>query len=57
MVDEVISFLKPQDEKNYLDGTFGQGGHSKEILSKANCNVFAIDRDSESYSFAKKLEK
>ncbi len=56
MVDEVISFLKPQDEKNYLDGTFGQGGHSKEILSKANCNVFAIDRDSESYSFAKKLE-
>ena len=56
MVDEVISFLKPQNEKIYLDGTFGQGGHTRKILSKANCNVFAIDRDYESFFFAKKLE-
>ena len=56
MVDEVISFLEPQNEKIYLDGTFGQGGHTRKILSKANCNVFAIDRDYESFFFAKKLE-
>mgnify|MGYP001156781882 FL=1 len=57
MVDEVVSFLKPEDKKTYLDCTFGQGGHSKKILSKARCNVFALDRDFESSFFAKKIEK
>ena len=32
LVDEVISYLKPQSNKIYFDGTFGQGGYSKKIL-------------------------
>ncbi len=57
MVNEVVSFLNPKDEKIYLDGTFGQGGYSKEILKKANCKIFAIDRDHESRKFAEELKK
>ena len=32
LVDEVISYLKPQNKKIYFDGTFGHGGYSKKIL-------------------------
>ena len=45
LVDEVISYLKPQSNKIYFDGTFGQGGYSKKILS-LNSKVIATDRDS-----------
>ena len=55
MVNEVVSFLGPQSKKIYLDCTFGQGGYSKKILDSANCNVFAIDRDSASKEYARKL--
>ncbi len=57
MVDEVVSFLKPKKNKIYLDGTFGQGGYSKKILESTESTVFAIDRDNESYEYAKKFEK
>ena len=57
MVDEVVSLLNPKDEKIYLDGTFGQGGYSREILNKANCKIFAIDRDHQSKQFAEELKK
>ena len=33
LVDEVISYLRPENKKVYFDGTFGQGGYSKQILS------------------------
>ena len=32
LVDEVVSYLKPESKKIYFDGTFGQGGYSKQIL-------------------------
>lgn len=57
MVDEVVSFLKPKKNKIYLDGTFGQGGYSKRILENTESTVFAIDRDNESYEYAKKFKK
>ena len=57
MVDEVVSLLNPKDKKIYLDGTFGQGGYSREILNKANCKIFAIDRDHQSKQFAEELKK
>ena len=55
MVDEVVSFLKPKQEKIYLDCTFGQGGYSRKILETAKCKVCAIDRDSNSNKYAKVL--
>ena len=32
LVDEVVQFLSPQSNQNYLDLTLGGGGHSKAIL-------------------------
>lgn len=57
MVDEVVSYLKPKNKDLYLDGTFGQGGYSQKILESANCNIFAIDRDIQSESYAKEIKK
>ena len=57
MVDEVVSFLKPKQERIYLDCTFGQGGYSRKILESAKCKVCAIDRDSNSNKFAKDLSQ
>ena len=55
MVNEVVSFLKPKQNKIYLDCTFGQGGYSKKILESAKCKVCAIDRDLNSNRYAKIL--
>ena len=57
MADEVISYLQPKQKKKYIDGTFGQGGHSKKILSETECSVLAIDRDSQSQKYADELKK
>ena len=57
MCDEVIKFLAPKNNGVYLDATFGQGGYSKNILEKTNCQVIGIDRDEESKKFAHILKK
>ena len=44
-------------KKKYIDATFGQGGHSKKILSETECSVLAIDRDSQSQKYADELKK
>ena len=45
MLNEVLEYLNPQDNKTYVDATFGNGGYSSAILETANCNLIAIDRD------------
>jgi 16S rRNA (cytosine1402-N4)-methyltransferase len=45
LLNEVLAALAPQAGSVYVDGTFGAGGYSRGILSSANCNVIAIDRD------------
>ena len=45
MLNEVIKYLNPQDDKVYVDATFGNGGYTTAILEAANCKVIAIDRD------------
>ncbi len=57
MVKEVLDFLKPKDNGIYIDGTFGAGGHTRAILSSANCIVHAIDRDSNSLAYANEFDK
>lgn len=42
---EVVDALSPHDGGRYVDGTFGAGGYTAAMLDRADCQVFAIDRD------------
>ena len=54
MVNEIIEKINPFDSGVYVDGTFGAGGVSQALLEKANCKVFAFDRDPEAIVKGKK---
>ena len=45
MLKEVLENLCIQNEKTYVDATFGNGGYTEAILNSADCKVIAIDRD------------
>lgn len=45
MLDEVLDFLSPQENKIYVDCTFGNGGYSEAILKSSSCTLYSIDRD------------
>ncbi len=45
LLAEVMDVLQPRDGGIYVDGTFGAGGYSRAILERADCVVYAIDRD------------
>ncbi len=45
LLKEMLSLLAPRNGGVYVDATFGAGGYSKAILSSANCEIYAIDRD------------
>lgn len=57
MLQEVLEYLKPEDGCRYVDGTFGAGGYSRAILTKASCEVIGIDRDPTTEAYAKDLSK
>lgn len=57
MLSEMLDWLEPKDGGIYIDGTFGAGGYSRAILEKADCKVFAIDRDPSTREFAEVLER
>ncbi len=43
---EAVEALNPRPGLTYLDGTFGRGGHSEEILKRApGCRLICVDRD------------
>lgn len=44
MLDEAIQALDISQENWYIDGTFGQGGHTQEIIAKGG-KVIAFDYD------------
>ena len=45
LLNEVMQALKPEEDKTYIDATFGNGGYSEKILTMSNCKVIAIDQD------------
>ena len=57
LLNEVINALSLYENDVYIDATFGLGGYTKEILSKKNCKVVAIDRDPYTRVFADNLKK
>ncbi len=54
---EVLEELDLKRNKNYIDATFGEGGHSKEILEriKPSGKVLAIERDEVLYKRGLKI--
>ena len=57
MLEEVMTALAPRDGAIYIDGTFGGGGYSRALLTRAKCRVCAIDRDPAAIARARKLAK
>lgn len=49
LLNEVIELLNPKSGENFIDGTFGNGGHSGEILKRIQPNgeLLAIDWNKE----------
>ena len=45
LLSEVLEALRPEDGESFIDGTFGAGGYTRAILSAAQCQVLALDRD------------
>lgn len=56
LLNEVLQYLEPKDGEIYVDATFGAGGYSKKILDKANCKLFAIDRDNDVKKIADEIK-
>ncbi len=56
LIEEVLKYLKPEAGKVYVDGTFGRGGYTKEIL-KSGATVYGVDRDEDACLIGYELEK
>jgi 16S rRNA (cytosine1402-N4)-methyltransferase len=46
MLQEMLATLSPHAGETYVDATFGAGGYASAIMDTANCQVIALDRDS-----------
>jgi len=55
LLDEVIEALNIRANGNYIDATFGRGGHSREILKRLGPQgrLLAFDKDPEAIQFAR----
>ena len=56
LLQEVLNMINPQDNKIYVDATFGAGGYTKAILSRANCTVIGIDCDQHTQNYAAQVK-
>ena len=55
LLRETVDALSVKPGGRYIDGTFGRGGHTREILSRGG-EVLGIDRDDEAIAVGKALE-
>ncbi|MBK4713958.1 MULTISPECIES: 16S rRNA (cytosine(1402)-N(4))-methyltransferase RsmH [Tenebrionibacter/Tenebrionicola group] len=57
LLDEAVIGLNIRQDGNYIDGTFGRGGHSRLILSRMgeNGRLLAIDRDPQAVAAAQEI--
>src|SRR3989338_2732325 len=57
LLKEVIEYLGPKPGQNFVDGTFGGGGHARAILERIGPKgrLFVFDLDPESISAARAL--
>ncbi len=55
LLDKALESLNIRPSGNYIDATFGRGGHSRAILKKLNeaGRLIAFDQDPEAVAFAK----
>jgi 16S rRNA (cytosine1402-N4)-methyltransferase len=56
LLAEVLRALAPKAGERYIDGTFGAGGYARALLSGANCEVLALDRDPSAIAAGRALE-
>ncbi len=45
LLKPMLELIAPKDDEIFVDGTFGAGGYSREILEAASCKVIGIDQD------------
>ncbi|OGZ78528.1 MAG: 16S rRNA (cytosine(1402)-N(4))-methyltransferase, partial [Candidatus Staskawiczbacteria bacterium RIFOXYB1_FULL_32_11] len=59
LLNEVIEYLDPKANENFVDCTIGQGGHTKVILEKnaPNGKVLGIDLDAKQIENCKLLKR
>ena len=59
MLREAVAALVTARDGYYVDGTFGRGGHSREILSElgAGGRLLAIDKDLQADASARELKE
>ena len=55
LLQEVLTYLKPEPKTVWLDGTVGLGGHSEALLTRAlpESRLLAMDRDPQNLALAK----
>lgn len=59
LLREAVEALVTRADGYYVDGTFGRGGHSTEILSRLNDNgrLLAIDKDPQAIDVGRKMQR
>ena len=59
LLEESIDFLVQKIDGNFIDCTYGRGGHSSAILDKLNKNghLTSLDKDPEAYEHATKISE
>ncbi|MFZ5914763.1 MAG: 16S rRNA (cytosine(1402)-N(4))-methyltransferase RsmH [Pseudomonadota bacterium] len=55
MLQEVAGVMDARDGGVYVDGTFGAGGYSRQLLQQADCRIIAADRDPGAASYGQSL--
>ncbi len=57
LLDEAVEALVVDPAGNYIDGTFGRGGHSRQILSRltSDGHLLGIDKDPDAIAVAEQI--